>query len=364
MALPCARRWIRSTDPIRNVIFDWSSTQVHAEILTIILSTYGYNVETVVADDSARYPGFEAGDLHIALETWKTTQEENFTKSVATGKVLDMGELGPQAKEDWWHPIYKKDQCPGLPAWEALKDCAEIFSAPDTAPKGRYLSGPVSWGGYDAERVETLDLPFVAVNAGTDASMFAELKSAFALREDGKSDTYIFGKNHEVSLSIDMGATVDSTGAGSGNQIWEVREDFILPVRCSKWSGAQVPQGGNDSLEDSLRVLSATLKLTEQTTGNGVCRVKTATALRANKAGATLKYRFVHSSGKKSPTFKIETEANKIAVINRTWDVPNEDGTESGWFQVEGVGMAFETAKVSYQMECSGKAPGGLSLGG
>ena len=55
-----------------------------------------------------------------------------------------MGELGPQAKEDWWYPIYMKDLCPGLPNWEALKGCAEVFATPDTAPNGRYLSGPAS----------------------------------------------------------------------------------------------------------------------------------------------------------------------------------------------------------------------------
>jgi glycine betaine/proline transport system substrate-binding protein len=154
--------------------------QVHAEILNIILSTYGYNVEKVVADDSARYPGFEAGDLHIALETWQTTQNANFNASVATGKVLDMGELGPRAREDWWYPLYARELCPGLPDWQALKDCAEVFSTPDTAPKGRYLSGPVAWGGFDAERVEALGLPFTVVNSGTDAGLFAELESAYS----------------------------------------------------------------------------------------------------------------------------------------------------------------------------------------
>jgi hypothetical protein len=61
--------------------------------------------------------------------------------------------------------------------------------------------------------------------------------------------------------------------------------------------------------------------------------------------------------------FKIKTEANRIAMINRTWDVPNEDGRETGWFQVEGVNVDFETAKVFYSMDCRGKAPGGLTLG-
>ena len=185
---------------------------------------------------------------------------------------------------------------------------------------------------------------------------------AAALRDQGKSDAQILGQHQEVSFDIWMEAEVDSSGAGSGNQIWEAADDFILPVRCAKWTGAQIPQGSDD-LADAFRVLSAKLKLTEEVTQGGTCRVKTATALRANRAGETISYRFVHSSGKKSPVFKIETEANKIAVINRTWDVPNEDGKETGWFQVQGVNVEFSTAKVFYDMNCHGKPAGGLTLG-
>jgi glycine betaine/proline transport system substrate-binding protein len=84
-----------------------------------------------------------------------------------------------QAIEDWWFPEYMKEKCPGLPDWKALKECAEVFSTPETSPKGRYLGGPVTWGGYDDERVVALDLPFEVVHAGTDAAMFAELQSAY-----------------------------------------------------------------------------------------------------------------------------------------------------------------------------------------
>lgn len=168
-----------SDQTIKLMIADWSSMAIDTEILNIILSTYGYKVEKVVADDTARYPGFEAGDLTIALETWQTTQNEVFAASLATGKILDMGELGPHAKEDWWYPAYMEEKCPGLPDWKALKNCAEAFSTPETAPKGRYLGAPVSWGGYDEERIKALDLPFEVVHAGTDAAMFAELKSAY-----------------------------------------------------------------------------------------------------------------------------------------------------------------------------------------
>jgi len=168
-----------SDQTIKLMQADWTSMLVNTEILNIILSTYGYDVEKVIADDSARYPGFETGDLTLAVETWQTTQDKAFNASVATGKVLDMGELGPHAREDWWYPAYMADLCPGLPNWEALKNCAEAFSAPETAPKGRYLGAPVAWGGFDEERVEALDLPFEVVHAGTDAAMFAELQSAY-----------------------------------------------------------------------------------------------------------------------------------------------------------------------------------------
>ena len=84
-----------------------------------------------------------------------------------------------QAKEEWWYPLYMKEKCPGLPDWKALNDCAELFATPETAPKGRYLGGPVTWGGFDEERIAALGLNFEVIHAGTDAAMFAELESAY-----------------------------------------------------------------------------------------------------------------------------------------------------------------------------------------
>ncbi|MEM1429693.1 MAG: ABC transporter substrate-binding protein [Pseudomonadota bacterium] len=168
-----------SDETIKIMTADWTSIGLQGEIVSLILQTVGYNTELVVADDSGRYPGFENGDLHIAMETWQTTQLQNLEKSVATGNVLDMGETGLQGVEDWWYPMYMKERCPGLPDWEALKACAEVFATADTAPKGRYVGGPVSWGDHDERMIAALDLPFEVIHPGTDAAMFAELKSAY-----------------------------------------------------------------------------------------------------------------------------------------------------------------------------------------
>jgi len=169
---------VESTAPIKLTLHDWTGQLINTKIMGGILQRMGYNVEYVQADYLAQFAGLESGDLHVAMEMWETTGKDAMEKSLATGNTVDLGETGMFAKEEWWYPIYMKEQCPGLPDWKALNECAELFATPETAPRGRYLGGPVTWGGYDEERVEALGLDFEVVHAGTDAALFAELRSA------------------------------------------------------------------------------------------------------------------------------------------------------------------------------------------
>jgi len=170
---------VESKDPIKLTLHDWTGQYLTTNIMAEVLKKAGYNVELVQADYIAQFAGLESGDLHVAMEMWETTGKDAMDASLATGKTVDLGETGMDAKEEWWYPSYMKEMCPGLPNWEVLNDCAEAFSTPETAPKGRYLGGPVTWGGYDDERVEALDLDWEVVHAGTDAALFAELESAY-----------------------------------------------------------------------------------------------------------------------------------------------------------------------------------------
>ncbi len=170
---------VESNDPIRLTIHDWTGQYVSTHLMGEVLKKAGYNIEYVQADYIAQFAGLETGDLHVAMEMWETTGKQAMEASLATGKTIDLGETGMDAKEDWWYPSYMKDVCPGLPDWKALNDCAELFSTAETAPMGRYLGGPVTWGGFDDERVEALGMDFEVVHAGTDAALFAELESAY-----------------------------------------------------------------------------------------------------------------------------------------------------------------------------------------
>ena len=169
-----------ASDPIRLTLHDWTGQLITTHLMGAVLEEAGFTVEYVQADYLAQFAGLQTGDLHVAMEIWETTGREAMDAAVATGNVEVLGPTAMQAKEEWWYPAYMAERCPGLPNWEALLDpaCAEAFSTAETAPDGRYLGGPVTWGGFDEERIEALGLPFQVIHAGTDAALFAELESA------------------------------------------------------------------------------------------------------------------------------------------------------------------------------------------
>jgi glycine betaine/proline transport system substrate-binding protein len=170
---------VESTDPIRLTLHDWTGQLITTTIMGEVLKEAGYTIEYVQADYLAQFAGLKTGDLHVAMEMWETTGREAMDEAIATGTVVNLGDTGMFAIEEWWYPAYVKELCPGLPDWQALNDCTDVFATPETAPKGRYLGGPVTWGGFDDERVEALDLDYEVIHAGTDAALFAELESAY-----------------------------------------------------------------------------------------------------------------------------------------------------------------------------------------
>ncbi|WP_424929980.1 ABC transporter substrate-binding protein [Amaricoccus tamworthensis] len=174
---------VESTDPIKLTTHDWTGQIITTTLMGEVLKDAGYNIEYVQADYIAQFAGLKTGDLHVAMEIWETTGKEAMDEAIATGNVVSAGPTGMKAIEEWWYPAYMADRCPGLPDWEALNDCAGEFATAETAPLGRYLGGPVTWGGFDEERIEALGLDFEVVHAGTDAALFAELEAAYQ-RED------------------------------------------------------------------------------------------------------------------------------------------------------------------------------------
>ena len=100
---------VESKDPIKLTIHDWTGQYVTTHIMGEVLKKAGYNIEYVQADYIAQFAGLESGDLHVAMEMWETTGKDAMEASLKTGKTVDLGETGMDAKEEWWYPLYMKE---------------------------------------------------------------------------------------------------------------------------------------------------------------------------------------------------------------------------------------------------------------
>ena len=167
-----------SSDPIRIPLHNWSSQLVGAEVVGGILEEAGFSVEYVPSDSQVVYQSMCDGDIELVHEVWEGAFGVAFQEQVDKGCVLDWSTHNAVTREEWWYPAYVEEQCPGLPDWEALNACASIFATAETGDKGRFLGGPVDWLKGDEERVEGLGMDFEVVNAGSAATLWAELDAA------------------------------------------------------------------------------------------------------------------------------------------------------------------------------------------
>ena len=172
-----------SKDPIKIILNNWTSQLVLANISGDLLKKIGYNVEYKPSDTQLQFTAMGNGDMDYQVEIWEGTMKTSFEKQVKAGRMLDAGSHKATTREEWWYPLYVEKICPGLPDWHALNACAKKLSTPETAPKGRYLAGPVDWEKPDQERVDALHLNFEVVNAGQASALWAELKSASQRKE-------------------------------------------------------------------------------------------------------------------------------------------------------------------------------------
>jgi len=169
-----------SSDPIVIPTHSWSSQIVISNVVGQIYEEMGNYVEYVTADGQAVYESIRLGDVTLNAEVWEGTHATSLTAALERGGLVEAGEHEATTREDWWYPMWVKDDCPGLPDWEALNECAELFATPETGDKGRYLGGPVDWEKHDQERIDALGLDFQVVNAGSAAALWAAIGAAEA----------------------------------------------------------------------------------------------------------------------------------------------------------------------------------------
>ena len=172
-----------SSKPIVIPTHNWSSQVVMAYVIGGMFESMGNNVEYVPADSQAVYEAIRNGDITISHEVWQSTFGKSFYNAMAKGGLIDAGTHAAATLEELGVPGYvvEKNLCPGLPSWEALENCAEVFATADSGGKGRILEGPQSWHGDEMpNRINALGLgdKYVVKFAGSADAIWAELASA------------------------------------------------------------------------------------------------------------------------------------------------------------------------------------------
>ncbi len=165
-------------EPIKLAVNEWTGQHVTTHIAGRMLEEAGYKVDYVTAGYQNMWQAMADGDLDAAVEVWGSNVPETYNQMHDAGKIEDIGDLGLVAREGFVYPAHVAEICPGLPVWEALKDCAMQFATPETIPEGRLVDYPGEWGTPGADRVAALGLPFKAIPAGSEGALIAEIKAA------------------------------------------------------------------------------------------------------------------------------------------------------------------------------------------
>ena len=160
-----------ATSPsIKILTLDWTSQIVVSHIAGELLQKLGYSIAYLSESADSQWFMLSSGQADLQIEVWEGSMAEQMSNLTRRGLIIDAGAHKALTREDWWYPNYVKGQCPGLPDWRALRDCARLFSV-NGSIRGTYYSGP--WEKPDRARIRALDLPFDVVT----------LKDAEALRK-------------------------------------------------------------------------------------------------------------------------------------------------------------------------------------
>lgn len=212
-----------SDETIKIPINEWTGQHVSAHILGSLFQKAGYSVEYVTAGAVPQFAAIAQGDLHLQPETWTNNVGDIYPKAVESGDIVVLGDLGLQPQEGWIYPPYMEEKCPGLPAYEALYDCAQAFAAADTFPNGRLITYPADWGTRSKDVVAQIGIPFAPVAGGSEGAMIAEIKAAVAAEEPMLmmfwQPHWLFAENEMNWVQWDAadGECVEESGQSKGN---------------------------------------------------------------------------------------------------------------------------------------------------
>lgn len=188
----------RSDEPIRLALGEQMGAQITAHVAGELLKAAGYQVAFVPAEDMAVFRQMDRGLIDANLEVWPASAAPSYRDLTLERRIESLGDLGLVSTEGLAYPAHMEAQCPGLPAWEALRDCAAAF---ETNGAAIVLDYPEDWEGPAADLVAALDLPFALTPAASEDALVEALVTAST---DGTPALVMFWRPHWAVAAHDL----------------------------------------------------------------------------------------------------------------------------------------------------------------
>ncbi len=174
--------------PVRFGGMNWESNLIVVEIERAILEK-GYGCKTTVeaGETLPMLAALQRGDVDVNSEIWTNATREPFQKAVASGKVVQAGEVF-QGSEAWFIPRYVAERFPDLKKASDLPRFKKEFADPEEPGKGRFYGCPAGWSCevVSSNLFKALDLgsDFTLYSPGTGAAQKAALTSAYKRKQN------------------------------------------------------------------------------------------------------------------------------------------------------------------------------------
>jgi glycine betaine/proline transport system substrate-binding protein len=163
----------------------WDASRLDAAIAQILLvEQLGLSADVTEIDENKQFDALTQGTGHVSFEVWPSGHASDITSYVDTGKVENLGLLGPTGKISWYVPTYLLTTNPALATWQAYKDPQNTapFATAATGALGQFTAGDPTWTQYDGDIIRNLGLNLKVIPAGSEGQELDELGSVYDKR--------------------------------------------------------------------------------------------------------------------------------------------------------------------------------------
>ncbi|MFI5754294.1 ABC transporter substrate-binding protein [Streptomyces sp. NPDC051569] len=166
----------RGSKTVTLSVQSWVGAQANVAVVTYLLEhELDYRVDTVQVDEIPAWDALSQGRVDAILEDWGHPDQER--RYVADKKTITPGgDLGVTGHIGWFVPTYFAEQHPDVTDWHNLNKYADQLRTSESGGKGQLMDGSPSYVTNDTALVDSLDLDYQVVFAGSEAAQITQIK--------------------------------------------------------------------------------------------------------------------------------------------------------------------------------------------